>query len=225
MRTFKVFLVRHGITNANKYGIYCGSSDFTLNHEGIQELKSLAKTHTYPYADWVFSSPLIRATATAKIIYPGADIVEVDDLREISFGEFEGKSMRDLKNNPLFARFIAGDKTAIPKGAENPDDFLLRCNNAIVTIVNQMMTSNVYTAAVITHASVIGNILSSLAYPKAYPYEWNPAFGHGYTIVADPTIYLREPVFEVTEQIPYEEDDGFISYEDDDYDPTEDIYS
>ena len=81
-----------------------------------------------------------------------------------------------------------------------------------------MMTSKVYNAAIITHVGVIGNFLSSLAYPTAKPYEWNPAPGFGFTIIADPSLFLREPVFEVVELIPYipsddEEDDNFENYD------------
>ena len=207
------------MTDANLHGIYCGSTDIPLNEEGISGLSELLNSCAYPYAEWVFSSPLSRAKETAKLLYGDTEIIEIEDLREMSFGEFEGKSMSELKNNDLFAGFITGKPHAIPKGAETPEAFFSRCEDAIISIVKLMMTSNVHSAAVITHASIIGNILAYLAYPKAQPYEWNPNFGCGYTVIADPTLFLREPVLEVIAEIPkyYDDNDLFDFGEDDRY--------
>ena len=202
MRTYRIHLIRHGLTDANRYGIYCGSTDLPLNEEGIAGIKKLTAGCSYPYAEWVFSSPLARAVETAKLIYPLSDITEVENLREMSFGEFEGKSMKELAGNPLFAGFISGDKESLPAGAEAPDRFAARSAGALISIVNLMMKSGVYSAAIVTHAGVIGSILSALAYPRAMPYEWNPPPGSGYTAVADPTLFLREPVLEVVRTIP-----------------------
>ena len=212
MRTYKIHLIRHGWTEANQKGFYIGTTDLPLPIESILELGDLTQRALYPDAEWVFSSPLTRAVQTAEIIYPDSDIVEVENLSEICFGEYEGKSIADAKTDKLFSRFVAGDVDVTPKGAENPKDFILRCINAITTIVNLMMTSKVHTAAVITHMSVVGQILSNLALPKAMPYEWNPPPGFGYTIVADPVIYLREPVFEILEPLPnpYKSRDDYL---------------
>lgn len=223
MKTFKLHFIRHGWTEANLKGIFYGSTDIPLCSDSIYELEDMYESWDYPYADWVFSSPLQRATETAKILYPNSDIVEIENLREISFGEFEGKTLEDAKGDELLARFAAGDPNAIPKGAEDPNDFMVRCRNAVISIINLMMTNKVYSAAIVTHMSVIGQILSSMAYPKAAPYEWKPNPGFGYTILVDPSIFLREPIFEVIETIPIgytrNEYSGFSRwYEEDDFD-------
>ncbi|MCL1829901.1 MAG: histidine phosphatase family protein [Oscillospiraceae bacterium] len=201
MRTFKIHMIRHGMTDANRLGIFYGSTDIPLNDEGIADLKTLTEDYSYPQAEWVFSSPLLRAFQTARIIYGNREIIEIEDLQEMSFGTFEGRSMHETGDD-RFSRFIAGDSSAAPDDSESSGDFINRCINAFAAIVETMMTSNVHTAAIVTHASVIGNILSALAYPKAMPYEWNPSPGCGYTVIADPTLFLREPVLEVTAQIP-----------------------
>lgn len=202
MRTYKLHLIRHGTTAANLEGIYCGDTDIPLDDVGVSELSEFLDTAVYPYAEWVFSSPLRRAVQTAEILYPNVEIIEIENLREASFGEFEGKSMEELRDDIGFARWLAGDGDFLPEGAEPPEDFYNRCIAAAVSIIDMMMTAGVHSAAVITHASVIGNIISSLAYPKAPPYEWNAAPGSGYTLVADPTLFLREPVLEVVATIP-----------------------
>ena len=202
MRTYKLHLIRHGLTQANQSGIYCGSTDIPLCEEGISELCHKLANSVYPYAEWVFSSPLTRAAETARILYPDYEINEIENLRETCFGEFEGKSMEQLRDNQRFARWIAGDPECLPDGAEPPLDFFNRCIGAALSIINMMMTSSVFSAAVVTHAGVIGNILAGLAYPRANAYEWNPPPGGGYTLAADPSIFLREPVLEVIDTLP-----------------------
>ena len=112
----------------------------------------------------------------------------------------------------MISGFISGDPDSIPEGIESPVEFYSRCSNALISIVNMMMSNGIFNAAVFTHVGVIGNMLSALAYPKAPPYEWNPAPGFGFTIIADPSIFLREPVFEVIDLIP-----KLIRHDDDDF--------
>jgi len=202
VRTYKLHVLRHGLTDTNISGIFYGSTDIPLHPEGRAELSALLENYSYPYAEMVFSSPLIRATETARILYPDTEIIELDGLRELSFGTYEGKSMSELSGDEQFSGFIAGKNDSLPNGVESPLDFYSRSVDAFISIVNMMMTSGVFSAAVITHTGVIGNVLSGMAYPKAPPYEWNPSPGFGYTIVADPSLFLREPVFEVIDIIP-----------------------
>ncbi len=221
MRTYKLHLIRHGTTDANLQGIYCGSTDLSLNDVGIAELGEILDAADYPYVEWVFSSPLRRAVETAEILYPGMEITEIENLRETSFGEYEGKSMDQLKDDPDYARWVVGDPSFLPVGAEPPEAFFNRSVNAVISIIDMMMSAGVYSAAIVTHAGVIGNILSGIAYPKAPSYEWNTAPGCGYTVLADPTLFLREPVLEVTARVP-----DFIdkdSDEPEDNDPWDDV--
>ena len=202
MRTYKIHLIRHGLTNANRRGIYCGSTDLPLDPEGVTELHHLLDGATYPCVEWVFCSPLLRATETAGILYPAIDIIEIENLREASFGEFEGKSMEELQSIPGYARFVTGDAEFLPRGAEPPDVFFHRSVSAGAAIIDLMMKSGVHSAAIITHASVIGNILAGMGYPKAAPTDWMCPPGGGYTVIADPTIFCRESVVEVVSTLP-----------------------
>ena len=58
MKTFKLHLIRHGITAGNLQGLYIGSgTDLPLCDEGRAQLADLKERFDYPQVDTVFSSP------------------------------------------------------------------------------------------------------------------------------------------------------------------------
>ena len=55
--TFKLHLIRHGMTAGNLQGLYIGSgTDIPLCDEGRAQLKELKERFEYPQVDTVFSS-------------------------------------------------------------------------------------------------------------------------------------------------------------------------
>ena len=202
MKTYKLHLLRHGYTDANLNGVYCGSTDVPLCEQGERELYSLFDEATYPYAEAVYTSPLVRAKDTASILYPDCEQIVVEDLREASFGIYEGKLFSDLKNDEQFQKYISFGSDYVPEGAEPPEEFFSRCCSALVNIVKNMMTCSIHSAAVVTHAGVIFNMLAGLAYPKLSAYDWQCQPGCGFTVIADPVLFMREPVVEVMSEIP-----------------------
>ena len=98
MKTFKLHLIRHGMTAGNLQGLYIGSgTDIPLCDEGRAQLKELKERFEYPQVDTVFSSPLVRAVETANILFPNAGHqFTVHDLREAGFGVFENRPVMDV---------------------------------------------------------------------------------------------------------------------------------
>ena len=83
-----LWLVRHGETDWNAAGRFCGWSDPALSDRGRAQARSLGKL----LRDWRFdsfvSSSSIRAVETARLAY-GDPAVDVR-LRELDFGDLEG---------------------------------------------------------------------------------------------------------------------------------------
>ena len=92
-----IFIIRHGETDWNFLGYLQGISDIPLNHNGIMLAEKTAEglKKCQIYFDVVYSSPLQRAYETARIISGGRSIIIDDRLKEISFGDYEGKFCRD----------------------------------------------------------------------------------------------------------------------------------
>ena len=68
MKTYKLHLIRHGLTRANLEGIYAGSgTDLPLCPEGRAQLEALRRDFEYPNVPLVITSPMLRARETADI--------------------------------------------------------------------------------------------------------------------------------------------------------------
>lgn len=95
----RLIIARHGETDWNKDRLIQGKTDIPLNDKGIMQAKSLAaylQDH-YPL-DFIYASPLRRALETAKYCAEAQGLaVEIDEgLREISFGDWEGKTFIEI---------------------------------------------------------------------------------------------------------------------------------
>ncbi len=103
-----LYIMRHGETDWNKQGLIQGSADIPLNEYGIQlaEMTRDGLKKDEIKFDKIFTSPYQRARKTAEIIAESMNIpVEVDEqIREMSFGEYEGIKICELRTNPEYAR-------------------------------------------------------------------------------------------------------------------------
>ena len=200
MKTFKIHLIRHGLTEGNLKQQYIGSTDLPLAAAGVAELKRLKEEADYPRVDLLYSSPMLRCKQTAAILYPDKDIQTVDNLREIDFGEFEGKTANQLEALPAYADWAAGRINAAP-GGENNTDFAKRLCVGLNEIVRDMMSKGAEHAAVIMHGGAIMMLLSSCAVPRKSIVEWTCPAGSGYSILITPSLYHSSGVVEVIDYV------------------------
>ena len=97
--SWRLFLIRHGMTEGNREKRYIGKTDEGLCDEGRRILERRKAAGEYPEADLVFVSPMRRCLETAEVLYPGQEPVVVEEFRECDFGLFEGKNYRELTGN------------------------------------------------------------------------------------------------------------------------------
>lgn len=217
MRTYRIYLIRHAITQGNLDGKYVGSTDLPLCEEGVYELVQLMEKFEYPNVGAVYSSPLTRCLQTAKIIYRHHTPIVVDELREYDFGMYENKTVEELKDDPGFKTFLSDGFKSGPSGAEDMDDFAKRTLIGIERIVADMMKNKVSDAAVVAHGGVIMQILTACGLPKRNPLEWAVGNGKGYTLMINPSLWGNTRTAEVFTAIPYgdEETNVIVGYSDD----------
>ena len=187
MKTFKLHLIRHGITAGNLQGLYIGSgTDLPLCDEGRAQLADLKERFAYPQVDTVFSSPLLRAVETANILFPGAaHQFTVHDLREAGFGKFEGRPVKELVHDEDFKKWITPGSGYLPEGAEPTEQFHARCADSLLKLFEYMIRMDVTEAACVTHGGVIMSMLSQRAVPTRRPEQWMADPGCGYTVQTD----------------------------------------
>jgi broad specificity phosphatase PhoE len=100
--TTTILLARHGETDWNLGRRVQGQSDTPLNDTGRAQAQALAGELAGERLDAVYSSDLVRAHETARIVAEprGLDVTALPDLREKNFGTWEG-----LTDDEILVRF------------------------------------------------------------------------------------------------------------------------
>ncbi len=204
MKTYKLHVIRHGMTDGNKEGYYVGSKDLPVCPEGIEELKSILNEFEYPYIEKLYTSPLQRCKDTADVIYPGMEQNIIEEMRECCFGEFEGRKFTELQNDENYIRWLGDSLNNPPPGGESADTFLDRLLNGLGKIFKDMMDNNITSAALITHGGVIMNLFAAIGLPKHSVTEWKTMNGSGYTVILTPQMWMRDNSIEIYDVIPNE---------------------
>jgi alpha-ribazole phosphatase len=140
-----IYVVRHcepAIT-----GVLLGQCDPPLSEAGRAHAASLA----LPELKIVYSSPLRRALETAHIIARGTPVEIVADLREITYGAWDGRGWSEIEteNPEIAARKLRDWRGVTPAGGERWEDFTDRVKHAFERIQNGPRP-----AAIVAHAAV-----------------------------------------------------------------------
>lgn len=201
MKTYKIHLIRHGLTEANIKGQYVGNrTDLNLCEEGIKELRDLRETVDYPDIEKLYTSPMLRCKQTAEIIYPDTEYTVIDEFAEYDFGEFEGKTAKELEKDDNFILWTSGKISSAPNG-ESTQNFIKRLAMGFHFMVEDMMKSGVTNAAAVMHGGAIMMLLSACAVPRRQSLEWQSENGRGYSVMVTPSIYHSSGVIEVYDTI------------------------
>jgi len=99
----RLYLVRHGQTSWNLAGRAQGQTDIALDSTGLEQAEALGRAFAGVEVSRILSSDLSRAAQTAEPIsrVSGVAIEARLDLRERSFGEYEGLDFRDFSARVL----------------------------------------------------------------------------------------------------------------------------
>ena len=112
--SLRLCLVRHGSTEWSEARRYTGHTDVDLSELGREQARDLAWLSERAW-DGVWSSDLSRCLQTAAIA--GFEPVPDARLREIDFGEVEGRSWEDL--DPQTQEAIVGFESFAPAEGES----------------------------------------------------------------------------------------------------------
>ncbi|HKP19333.1 MAG TPA: histidine phosphatase family protein [Gaiellaceae bacterium] len=160
-----ILLARHGETDWNVERRVQGHTDRPLNETGRAQARSLADELAGDEIDVVYSSDLIRAHETARIVADrrGLGVTAIPELRERDFGTWEG-----LTDDDILARFPDahhrpwGDAETKEEMAQRVMEALRRISAAHGGARVLVVTHGGPLRAVLTHCGVegIGKILN-----------------------------------------------------------------
>ena len=173
----KLYLVRHGRTEANEKWLYCGSTDLPLSASGA---KMLENVHYEVPKECIFmTSGMLRTEQTLKILFGNVPHTVDGRFREVDFGIFEMRSYEQLKSDPVYQEWITGDNEKnVPPNGESGEQMLERVLEGLKDL--QKESKNV---VLVTHGGVIAAMMAQL-FPgeDKNRYTWQPKPGCGYVV-------------------------------------------
>jgi len=159
----KIFLVRHGQTLWNLESRYQGITNTPLTEEGKKQASCAAKYLSKVEFDSFYSSPIGRTVETAEIFKKilKKDYVIKDDLKEMSFGAWEGLVFSDIisKHSTDFQNWIKDPFNNPPTKGETFSEIIERGRKGIEEIIEE--NNNEGNVLVVTHG---GFIVAMLVY-------------------------------------------------------------
>lgn len=165
----EVLFLRHGATAGNLEKRYIGRTDEPLCLLGRQQAQALAVQGFS--VERLYVSPALRTVQTAEIVFPGVPYTKVSALWETDFGIFEGKTARELENEPRYRAWVEAEcKTPIPHG-EWVEDFKTRCCAAFREIMDGLPDQG--SVGFVIHGGCIMAILEAFALPKQDFYAYH----------------------------------------------------
>ena len=163
MSTTRIFLIRHGATVLTAEDRFAGATDVPLSDEGREQARRLGARLAQESITAVYASPLGRTVETAQLLAAphGVEVVKCDALREISHGNWEQMTRREVEEKfPNEA--AAWDKdpyTFAPRGGETGLAVTARALPALMEIVGKHGGEKVL---VVSHKATIRLLLSSI---------------------------------------------------------------
>ena len=157
-------LVRHAETDDNAAMRLSGWTDTDLSQRGLDQIALLADHFKleHGHVDALYASPLIRARRTAEAIaaLTGHTPILLDDLREMYFGELDGRPFEELRD--AYAHLLQADENSDiedfmwPSG-ESRSGFTARVLRVINAIARKHPGRPV---GVVTHGGLIATLMT-----------------------------------------------------------------
>ena len=194
----KVYLIRHGMTPGNLLHQYVGGrTDQPLSEEGKKTLQELKDSGIYPETESVFVSPMKRCAETAQILFPDAEQIIVEGLKEMDFGVFEGRNYRELTGRQDYQAWVDGGCLGPCPGGEDKAGFCRRVRDAFDRLMEENAASPALT--MVAHGGTLMAILEGYGRPARGYFDWHCPCGSGFRLSADRwaedrTLRLLEPV-------------------------------
>jgi broad specificity phosphatase PhoE len=159
----RVAFVRHGETplhvGANRF---CGDLDPDLTSQGRSQAAHARQllSHLMPEVDAAWTSPRLRARQTADLILPHVPWQVVEDLRELSFGEWEGltKEEAGVKTPEAYRAWELDAYRNGPPGGESGHEARPR----VERIVDAISTSLAESILVVSHITYLRLLIGLL---------------------------------------------------------------
>lgn len=174
-----IYLLRHGLTEYNAQKRYQGQRDIPLSPEGLAQLR---RADIDPKV--VYISTLQRTRQTAEVLFPDAELVPVDGLKEMCFGSFEGRNYIEMEHDPDYQAWVAANcESSCPDG-ERKDDFSDRVCRTFAALVDKALADGEEMLVILAHGGTQMAALERYGVPRRSYYRWCGPNAGGYVLDA-----------------------------------------
>ena len=174
-----IYLLRHGLTEYNAQKRYQGQRDIPLSEEGCRELR---RADIDPKV--VYISTLQRTAQTARVLFPNAKLIQVDGLKEMCFGSFEGRSYVEMEHDPDYLAWVASNCERRCPDGERKDQFCERICTTFAALVDQALAEGEEMLVILAHGGTQMAALDRYAVPHRDYYEWCAPNAGGFVLDA-----------------------------------------
>lgn len=155
-----IYLVRHGENNWVRKNRLAGWIDGVhLNDNGRKQAQSVAKRLAPLSFDAIYTSPVTRCVETAEYIarQQQQDLIELEDMGEVRYGDWEGKKIKKLTREKLwFVVQFFPSRLRFPNG-EALREVQFRAVQCIETVCTRHPKENI---VIVSHADIIKLVLA-----------------------------------------------------------------
>ena len=158
----KLILVRHALTVDNQKSRLSGHIDSSVSEEGKEQIDKITNYLKDFDIDKIYTTTSSRTK---------------DSLKEISFGDFEGLTFKEIEN-----RYPEEFQDMIKKGYEykypNGESLIDSYNRVCTELDNIISDCDNQTILICSHGGTIRNIITYLI-SNSYKYHWNFKIDNG----------------------------------------------
>ncbi|MDE9612080.1 adenosylcobalamin/alpha-ribazole phosphatase [Citrobacter portucalensis] len=159
----RLWLVRHGETEANVAGLYSGHAPTPLTERGIAQAQTLGTLLRNVPVDNVLCSELERACHTTQLILGDREVPvrNMPELNEMFFGDWEMRHHRDLAREDAenYAVWCNDWQNATPTNGEGFQAFSQRVERFIAQLADYKTCQNLL---VVSHQGVLSVLIARL---------------------------------------------------------------
>lgn len=159
----KLWLVRHGQTQANVDGLYSGISETSLTEKGISQAEEVGNMLNYIAFDKVLCSELSRAQHTTQLILQQRNVPVITEprLNEMNFGDWEMRHHRDLQRLDAenYSAWCNDWQNVVPKNGEGFQIFSQRVSAFATSLSLLPKQENVL---IVSHQGVLSLLIATL---------------------------------------------------------------
>lgn len=185
----RLILIRHGETDYSLEKRYCGLTDACLNKRGREQAQRLCQRLKSEQIDKIYSSDSKRTKEFAKIVFKARPVEIVPELKEMSFGIFEGLRHEEIiqRHAKIYKKWLKDPfKTVIPEG-DNWINFKQRIEETLGRLASLNKDK---TLAIVTHAGPIKIIMNNIVKSRSI-WELKPPLASFNVVYFDGGSYLN----------------------------------